>query len=196
MDWVKEKKKHDFLDEFEKWINLDEVVTPKRQSSGSSKDNINLRVARNFTLVTDLDMKINGGTIYIPTELEGGNRRGIPRYGRAWEVFMRYENRISRYSIELAMELAPHTLALFLNVAGFTRIYPEFAWAATPGMCPMGIAWRAPRPIAYIQKKWDEENNREMGEPMFFDSEDEERMEEFQKRKKRKIEEHGENVED
>ena len=79
MDWVKEKKKHDFLDEFEKWINLDEVVTPKRQSSGSCKDNINLRVARNFTLVTDLDMKINGGTIYISTELEGGNRHGIPR---------------------------------------------------------------------------------------------------------------------
>jgi len=59
MDWVKEKKKHDFLDEFEKWINQDEVVTPKRQSCRSSKDNINLRVARNFTLVTDLDMKID-----------------------------------------------------------------------------------------------------------------------------------------
>ena len=51
-------------------------------------------------------------------------------------------------------------------------------------------------PAGPIQQKWDKENNRYMGDPMMFDSEDEERMKEFQKRKKLKREEHGEDVDE
>ena len=142
MDWVKEKKKHDFLDEFEKWINLDEVVRPRRLANGGAKDNINIRVAKNFTLVTNLDMDINGGTIYVPTSATPITTHGVSRYGRTWSITLRFHHqRLWKY--EEAREVAPHTLALFLNVAGFTRTYPKFAWAATPQMCPMRIAWRS-----------------------------------------------------
>ena len=196
MDWVKEKKKHDYLDEFERWMNLDEVMKPKAKCSGGTKDCVNLRLARNFTLVTDLDMKINGGTIYVPAYIEGRTHFGIPKYRRTWTVIVRYGTCQEQLDFADVQEVAPHTLALFLNVTGYSRIYPEFAWAASHGMCPLGVAWRAPYSKDHIQQKWEDEINIPYGSSFDMDSEDEDRMDEFKKRKKMKREEQGEDVED
>ena len=182
MDWNKEKKKVDYLDQFDNWINLKEVLYIDETPHGISR--INLKASRNYGLLRDLDFMKGNGTYHELVYLRCHQNKEIPRFKRQWRAEVRIDGKTSNMSLKELRTIIPHTTALYLNIGGHSRIYPECAWAADPELCPLVEDTYFRKNQGRWKKKREKERGLQMGDPTEVDSEEEAWIKKAKRRKR------------
>ena len=182
MDWNKEKEKVDYLDKFDDWINLEDVLYMNQLPHGLSK--INLKASRNYGLLRDLDFKKGNGTYHELVYLKCHQDHEIPRFKRHWRAEVRIDGKRASMSLKELKNTIPHTTALYLNIGGHSRLYPECAWAADPELCPLVEDTYYRKNQKRWKKKKEAEKLLQMGDPSDPDSEEEAWVKNAKKRKR------------